>query len=106
MRPDAASRAYNTADALALARKCLTDGRIIVTKHARERLDERDFDLQDVRKVLRWGQISDQPEHDVKHGNWKYRIQGQSIDNRELSVVICFGPEPNTLVITIFPDKR
>jgi hypothetical protein len=97
----------STTDALELARRSLTsEGAIRITQHARERLEERDFDLHDVRKVLKSGQIYAPPELDVKHGNWKYRIEGQSIDNRELILVICFTPDPGARVITVFPDER
>lgn len=36
---------------------------------------ERQFTSMDVERVLTCGIIFDAPEHDVRHGNWKYKIR-------------------------------
>jgi Domain of unknown function (DUF4258) len=92
-------------EALSRVRECLRANAIRLTYHARERMLERDFDLQDVYACLKSGQIFRAPEFDIKHGEWKYRIDGAGVDGSELILVVCFKQEQNTLVITVFPDE-
>jgi hypothetical protein len=39
------------------------------------RMLERDFTSLDVERVLKGGKICEPPEHDLRHGNWKYKIR-------------------------------
>ena len=59
-------------------------------------------DLQDALKVLKAGQVYDEPEHDIKSGDWKYRCEGSVLDGRWLAIVFCFETIDTAILITVF----
>lgn len=74
-----------------MARKCLQPGRrVIPGKHFRDELENEGLTLSDALHVLRTGRIYDEPEQDIKTGDWKYRIEGKEVDGRTLKIVFCF----------------
>lgn len=79
------------AEAAELVRKCLQTGRrVIPGKHFRDELEDEGLTLDDALWVLRTGQILNEPEPDIKTGEWKYRIEGKEVDGRTLKIVFCF----------------
>ena len=63
------------------------DSRIRWTRHAIERMEERDIRLPQIRTVLENGFVS-QVEPDIKTGLNKYRVVGRDADGRNLEVVV------------------
>lgn len=41
------------------------------------------------------------PEKDSKTGQWKYRIEGATVDGRRIAVVFCLRPDAGVF-ITVF----
>ena len=71
--------------ALDLLHDCLSSGgRIIPGKHFRDELKAEGLTLVDAWHVLRHGCIFDPPEHDVRTGEWKYRVVGLRLTARKL----------------------
>ncbi len=89
-----------------LARQCVENGFVVITRHAKQRLIERGFTTLDVERVLAKGCVYKAPEFDIKFREWKYRLEGKTVDDEELILVICFKPQPAAFVITVFPDDR
>jgi hypothetical protein len=56
-------------------------------KHLKERMLERGFDAADILALAHNGRVLNPPEFDVKHGEWKWRIEGKAIDGRAVYVV-------------------
>jgi len=58
--------------------------------------------------VLKNGRIYDEPEQDIKTGDWKYRIEGKEVDGRTLKIVFCFkdfGGVDTAYLITVFAGR-
>ena len=63
------------------------DFSIRLTRHARNRMQERDIRLPQIRSVLKSGSVS-QVEQDIRTGDDKYRVVGRDRDGRMLEVVV------------------
>jgi len=91
-----------TQEAEDLLRHCLEDGQVIVGKHFREELAKEKVTFQDALGVLRRGCIYDPPEHDVRSGEWKYRVEGHELDGKWLAIVFSFKAVDTAFLITVF----
>jgi hypothetical protein len=92
-------------DAEGLLRHCLEDGIVIRGRHFREELAAEGLEFEDALVVLRKGRIHDEPEPNVKTGEWKYRIEGYEPGGKWLAIVFCFKGTDQTFLITVFPVK-
>ena len=89
---------YAPAQALKRIKKNLTNGKTYPTKHFRERLTERKISMQDANYVLKRGNITDEPELDIKTHHWKYKVRGKTVDNEQVSVVVALSDDSSILV--------
>lgn len=89
-------------DAEALVRHCLESGFIIPSRHFRDELEADNLDMLDAKYVLKHGHIYREPEIDVKTREWKYRIEGKTIDGARIAVVFCFKTTDTCFCITVF----
>ncbi len=69
-------------EAVKLLRECLRIGKIIPGKHFRDELAAEGLILPDVLRVLKTGNIFQEPECDPKSGDWKYRVEGREVDGK------------------------
>ena len=60
---------------------------IVLTKHARERMEERAVRLPDLQRVLQRGRLL-RVEPNIRTGRDLYRVVGHDVDNRRLEVVV------------------
>lgn len=97
-----AVRRLSRPDALRLLRECVRSGHIIPGKHFREELANEGLILPDAVRVLKTGQIYDEPEPDPKTGEWKYRVEGREVDGKWLAIVFCFKGTATAFLITVF----
>ena len=88
--------------AVELLRQCVSRGKIIPGKHFRDELAHEKLDIQDALKVLKTGQIYDEPEQDIKSGDWKYRCEGRELEGKSLAIVFCFKATDTAFLITVF----
>lgn len=56
--------------------------------HLHERLERRQYTMQDVWKLLRTGGLDGSPRASRKHGNYKVRLIGRCLDGRETRLVL------------------
>jgi hypothetical protein len=89
-----------------LVRGCLSAGRLIPGKHFREELANEGLDILDAYNVLRTGNIFQEPEPDIRSGDWKYRMEGTDLEGGPLAVVFCFKDESTGFLITVFSIRR
>lgn len=63
---------------------------------------ERQFSFQDLLSVLLNGAVKDQPEYDEAHDQFKYRVEGSTIDGDSAVAVTVIVSTRSVLVVTIF----
>ena len=81
-------------------RKALCVGRIEVHPHAAKRLREKGMIDADVIAAL--GNGWHEPSKDsIVQGNWRYRINGRSVDGKFLSLAIELEDSPDLLIVTV-----
>jgi hypothetical protein len=89
-------------EAVKLLRECLRAGKIIPGKHFRDELAAEGLILPDALRVLKTGNIFQEPECDPKTGDWKYRVEGGEVDGKWLAIVFCFRATDTAFLITVF----
>jgi hypothetical protein len=95
--------ALKLGDALDLLHHCLSEGGSVTWgRHFKEELEAENVDFPDAWHVLRGGRIYDAPEHDVKTGEWKYKVEGHTPDGIWLAIVFCFKEINRAFLITVF----
>jgi hypothetical protein len=87
--------------AKAALNSCLEDGTVIYTRHFRDELANEGLTMEDVLRACRSGAIAMSPEKDIKIGDWKYRIEGNTAEGRHIAVVFCFRADAGVF-ITVF----
>ena len=90
------------AEARLLVQHCLEQGAVIFSRHFRDELAKEQLEITDAQRVLKHGHIYTEPEPDIKTGEWKYRIEGLTVDSHELRIVFCFKAIDMCLLITVF----
>lgn len=87
-------------EARSIIREIISDGVLILSRHAKERMAERGYSLQDVVHILLHGEIV-KKEYKEKTKNWSYRIQGRDLENDEGAVVVAIIRRMSAIVITV-----
>ena len=87
-------------------RQCLSVGKVILGKHFREELANEGLQILDAYHVLQRGRVFQQPEQDIRTGEWKYRMEGTAPEGESLAIVFCFRDENTGFLITIFSIRR
>lgn len=93
-------------EAAELIRHCLTMGKVIPGKHFREELANEGLDILDAHHILKTGKILQEPEPDIRSGDWKYRIEGIAVDGGALAIVFCFKDADTAFLITAFGIRK
>ncbi len=96
------SEPFSSSEAISRIREIASFGDVQTTSHCRRRMTERSFHFQDLLSVLVNGEITDQPEYDEKHDQFKYRVQGTTIDGDSAIAVTVILSFRSLLVVTIF----
>ncbi len=72
------------------------NGRVVFTKHARERMKERNISDQDVQRVLKRGVPDPGCSEHYERGCWRYRRR-----SGETVVVVVVHPPDKVVLITV-----
>lgn len=96
------SEPLSSSEAITRIREIARFGDVQTTWHCRRRMIERNFYFQDLLSVLVNGEITEQPECDEKHDQFKYRVQGTTIDGDSAVAVTVILSLCSVLVVTIF----
>lgn len=89
---------YAKSQVVKLVRKNLVNGEVVITAHFKQRMALRKVSMQDVIYVLKTGAIFDEPELDLKINQWKYKVEGKTIDGALLAIVVALEPNKNILI--------
>ena len=73
----------------------------VVTVHADEEMNEDGLTVFDLERVLLTGTIIER-QKDRETGEWKYLVQGQTIENGNAVVVVRLSPTGKLVIITVF----
>jgi hypothetical protein len=65
---------------------------------------ELQIDLNDALYVLRHGTICEEPVFDGKCGQWRFTVQGTTVDERELRIGFAFMEIDGLLVLNILTE--
>lgn len=87
---------------LELAKKCIDAGNYLPTFHAECRQLERNITLLDALYVIKHGYR--EPKHDqykVEWQSWNYALQGTTLQNETVRVIISFDETTRLLIITV-----
>lgn len=79
-------------------------GFITPTDHLTDRMQERDYDSQDLEQILSFGKVKKPPEYDKEHSQWKYKVEGNTIEGEKATVVVAILSHNEIVGITIM-DK-
>ncbi len=85
-----------------LLRECLEGGEVVPTKHFRDELAAEGLMLSDALFVIAHGGIYNDPEFDVRHQEWTYRVEGTEPDGKYVAIVLSFKSTETAILITIF----
>lgn len=92
----------SSSEAIKRIREIANLGDVRTTGHCRARMAERGFGFQDLLSILLNGEIKSQPEYDEKHDQFKYRVDGSTIDGDSAVAVTVIVSARAVLVVTIF----
>ena len=99
---DRALKALSETEAMTVIRNHLKKGNVLIGKHFRDQLDARRITMQDVVHALTGGVIRKPPERDVTTGQWKYAVDGLSVDDEPLTIVVAIIDEYSSYFVTVF----
>ena len=63
---------------------------------------ERGFGFQDLLSLLLNGEVDSEPEYDPKHDQFRYRVNGNTIDGDSAVAITVIVSSHAVLIITIF----
>ncbi|MHB8893740.1 MAG: DUF4258 domain-containing protein [Candidatus Geothermincolia bacterium] len=73
----------------------------IVSLHAVEEMDDDGFSIFDIEHCILSGEIAER-QKDQKSAEWKYRVQGVTLQERGICVVTKFSCTGKMVIITIY----
>ena len=75
-------------------------GTITWSRHAIDRMKERNYTPDDVLHIMRTGKITKR-EYNKRAGNWKYTVHGNDLDGDEGGTVTAILNETEIVIITV-----
>ncbi len=87
-------------EAKSIIREIVAEGVLILSRHAKERMEDRGYTLQDVVHILLHGEIV-KKEYKDKAKNWSYKVRGYDLENDEGTVVVAIIKRMSAIVITV-----
>ena len=73
----------------------------IMSIHAEEEMNDDDLSIFDIESCILTGKILERQKDKVT-GEWKYRINGQSLSGGEVEVVAKLSPTGKLVIITVY----
>ena len=96
------ARPWRPADATRRIRAKVTPAlRLMLTRHAKDRLQERGLLVSDVLHVLRQGTVYETAEPAAQQGWFKYQMEGTTPNSNGRSVRLVIIPSPTSATIKV-----
>jgi len=83
-----------------VVRDIVETGTLVISSHAKERMAQRRYTIQDVQFILSHGRVQSS-EFNVAANNWKYRFEGNDLDGDSGSVIMAIASQYNAVIITV-----
>lgn len=90
---------YSKREALKLIRRIVQEGKVILSKHARQRMQERKVTVEDILFIVKNGIINTEPEIHIKTGRWTYRVEGKDLDERSIHLLVDIYEEDVIIIV-------
>ena len=90
---------YSKREALKLIRRIVREGKVILSKHARQRMQDRNVTAEDISFSIKNGIINTEPEIHIKTGRWNYRVEGKDINERAIRLLVDIYEEEVIIII-------
>jgi len=87
-------------DVESLVRDIVESGTLVISGHAKERMVQRRYTIQDVQFILSHCRVQSS-EFNAAANNWKYRFEGNDLDGDTGSVIIAIANHYNAIIITV-----
>ena len=94
------SSQISNAEALKIIREIASDGIIIFSNHAKERMMERGYTSHDVEYILAHGKI-DKQEFKDNTQTWTYKISGADLEGDDGSIIVAIIKRMSAVIITV-----
>jgi hypothetical protein len=75
-------------------------GTIIPSRHAKERMVERGYSLRDIMHIISNGSLVESEFNNLME-NWKYRFEGEDLDDTTGGVVVSIARHYKCIIITV-----
>jgi hypothetical protein len=77
-------------------------GNFTFTRHAEERLRERNFEISDVEHLIEKGRVT---EHSHPGQAWRYTLTGKTVDGHPIAAVFELAGSSLTMVTVLFKRR-
>ena len=84
-----------------ILRNIVTYGNIILSNHCRAQMQKRKVTTDDILHVLMCGNIN-KVEENPEYNNWQVEIEGQDLDDDQLTVQAAINENERTIIITVY----
>ena len=82
-------------------------GMVNVRSHAKKRMKERSVDMLDILCAFRNGRVSNEPEWDKGHDEWKYKFTGNNVDGDPIVIITnIYEKKKQIVLITVYKIKK
>ncbi len=78
----------------------IADGRVIISSHAKQKMIERGYSLQDVFSILERGVLASSL-YDESRRNWRYTFEDEDLDGDLGAVVVVIEEQLQCVVMTV-----
>lgn len=82
------------------------DTRLILTKHARCRMECRHIDENEIREILQSGQINMRKSEPASTPDPKYAVEGVTHDHQKVRIIVAVSPRGNVIVTVIDLERE
>ena len=89
---------------LRLMRAKVRTGEYVMTLHAEEEMDSDGFTIFDVENGILTGSIVER-QRDTDTGEWKYVVDGETLDHTYIGIVAKLSPTNKLVIITIYGEE-
>jgi len=86
---------------LSRMREKIRERKYIMTLHGEEEMNEDGLTIYDIERGILTGQILER-QKDKATAEWKYLIRGETIEGREIELIVKLGPTGRLVIITVY----
>jgi hypothetical protein len=86
---------------LSRMREKIRERKYIMTLHAEEEMNEDGLTIYDIERGILTGQILERQKDKVT-AEWKYLIRGETVEGREIELIVKLGPTGKLVIITVY----